>query len=192
MKKHQSPWDRWDDEEIRESNPIATLFWIIVYGVMSVFALYMLVHAIVVETENREKYYSAPQTQVSEYVSFFERHGSPAPVQMAQAIEAVKPENRPILAAVAVVESNGTPTAKGKASEKGAFQVIEKHWGPVSESPVQQALQAERILEELAASNARGSLRCKATLARYNGGSEPPRSSRRYAERVISIARSIQ
>ena len=77
-------------------------------------------------------------------------------------------------------------------SSHGAFQVQPRHWSKVSTSPVQQALQAERILEALVES--RGSLRCnprrlRAGLAAYNGGNAPSVASWRYADRVIALSK---
>ncbi len=121
----------------------------------------------------------------------FRRHGSPAPDTMTMAVSAVKPENRAIITAIAIVESNGNPTAVGDGGKShGAWQVQPEHWGPVSLSPVQQALQAERILEELVASMPRGSLR--RGLAVYNGGVRPPERAWRYADRVIALSKKVQ
>jgi len=148
--------------------------------------------AVVKTAENQERYYSRPFQLTQEqhgYAEFFRRHGSPSPEQMAVAVTATK---RPaLMSAIAVVESNGDPAAVGDAGDsKGAFQVQEKHWGEVSESPVQQALQAERILEGLLKERER--LRCKsdrirASLAAYNGGQRPPRVSYKYADRVMKL-----
>lgn len=120
----------------------------------------------------------------------FEKHGSPVPKQMADACRATsKPKT---MAAIAIVESQGTPWAKGKAGERGAWQVIDKHWphGPVPNHPVNQALQAEKILDELVASSPRGSLR--SALARYNGGDKPPAQSWSYADKVLKVRKTIQ
>jgi len=90
------------------------------------------------------------------------------------------------MAAIAVAESNGDPAAVGDGGESlGAFQVQPRHWGPVSESPIQQALQAEKILEELVQAS-RGRLR--QGLAKYNGGTNPPPVSDRYAVKVMKLA----
>lgn len=138
--------------------------------------------------ENQERYYSQQAVQLSaeqeEYRSFFVRHGSPQPEAMALAVSQTR---RPaLMAAIAVVESNGNPAAVGDGGESlGAFQVQPKHHGPVSASPVQQALQAERILDELVQAS-RGRLRH--ALARYNGGSNPPVISDRYALKVMRLA----
>lgn len=129
-------------------------------------------------------------SEQEEYRKFFAKHGSPAPVEMAKAVTATKPHNRPVLAAVAVIESNGNPKAVGDGgSSHGAFQVQPRHWSKVSSSPVQQALQAERILEELVASNAGRQLR--RGLITYNGGNNPPGISYRYADRVIALAKQV-
>jgi len=128
-------------------------------------------------------------TSTDVYETFFTIHKSPVPAVMTGAIQAVKPHNRPILAAVAVAESNGTPWAIGdKGASRGAFQVKSKYWGIVSSDVVEQALQAERILEELL----RSRLRWRDTLAAYNGGTNPPTVSFRYADRVARLERSLR
>jgi len=123
------------------------------------------------------------------FSEFFKRHGSPAPEQMAVAVTRTK---RPaLMAAIAVVESNGKPEAVGdRGKSKGAFQVQERHWGKVPSDAVGQALQAERILEELLSSARhlrRGNTRVRVALARYNGGDRPPRISYKYADKVMRL-----
>lgn len=148
------------------------------------------VDGMVSTAEIQEQYYSMPLTvEQQQFKAFFEKHNSPRPVEMAIAVTQTK---RPaLMAAVAVIESNGNPKAVGDGGDsKGAFQVQEKHWGKVPKDAASQALQAERILESLVASNARRSLRYG--LTRYNGGSNPPRAAKRYAQRVISLTRKIE
>lgn len=117
----------------------------------------------------------------------FEKAGSPDPHLMAKACRATsKPK---IMAAIAIVESNGTPTATGKAGERGAWQVIGKHHGKVSSNPVDQAKQAERILDELVAASPRGSL--LQGLSAYNTGSYNSKVGRQYAMKVMEVRRSI-
>jgi len=118
---------------------------------------------------------------------FFAKHGSPAPYEMAVAVSKTK---RPaLMAAISVRESNADPRSIGdKGKAKGAFQVWEQHWGPVPSDSTAQALQAEKILEELVQSS-RGRLR--SGLARYNGGDKPPQASYRYATWVIKKSREI-
>jgi hypothetical protein len=131
-------------------------------------------------------------SEQEEYRKFFAKHGSPAPVEMAKAVTAAKPHNRPVLAAVAVVESSGNPRAIGDGGDSiGAWQIQPKHWGLVSSDPAKHALKAEAILEALVES--RGRLRCysqrlRASLAAYNGGNNPPRSAYRYADRILKLA----
>lgn len=120
-------------------------------------------------------------------VDAFHAAGSPVPHQMAAACRTTKDPH--LMAAIAIVESNGTPTATGKAGERGAWQVIGKHHGKVSSNAVDQAKQAERILDELVATAPRGSLRC--ALARYNGGDRPKAVSYRYADKVLKIRRAL-
>lgn len=165
----------------------AVVVLVIVTGVM----MHSCVDGVVKTAENQEKYYSRPFTltdQQKGYAEFFRKHGSPQPEVMAVAVTQTK---RPaLMAAIAVKESNGDPAAVGDNGEsKGAFQVQEKHWGPVSESPVQQALQAEKILEELVQAS-RG--RHRQGLARYNGGTNPPTISHRYAVKVLKLAKEAK
>lgn len=127
--------------------------------------------------------------QQKSFINFFIRHGSPVPEEMAVAVTQTK---RPaLMAAIAVKESNGNPKAVGDSGNaKGAFQVWGKHWGKVPSTATEQALQAERILDELVADAPRGSLR--RGLAAYNGGSRPPRAAYRYADHVIKLHREVK
>ena len=84
---------------------------------------------------------------------------------MAKAV--VSTNNPKRMAAVAIIESNGNPKAKGKSGERGAFQVIEKEFGKVSKNPTKQAEQSEDILEDLVRES-HGNL--KVALRKYNGG----------------------
>lgn len=130
-------------------------------------------------------------SEQEEYRRFFAQHGSPAPVEMAKAVTVAKHHNRPVLASMAVVESNATPWAVGDGGDSiGAWQIQPKHHGKVSSDPVKQALKAERILEDLTTSNVRGGLRCR--IAKYNGGINPPGISYRYADRVIALAKEVK
>ena len=117
----------------------------------------------------------------------FEKAGSPVPQQMTQAC--MKTKNPKLMASVAIVESDGTPWAKGKAGERGAWQVIPKEHGQVSSNVDEQALQAERILDELRVADSGRSLR--RALAQYNGGTKPRAKSYRYADRVLKIRRTL-
>jgi len=123
------------------------------------------------------------------FAELFQRYNSPNPVEMAIAV--CKTQRPALMAAVALRESGGDPAAVGDNGEsKGAFQVQEKHWGFVSSTASEQALQSERILESLLEeSNPRGDLR--QALAKYNGGTRPPTISYRYADRVIKTKKEI-
>lgn len=181
----------------REERTSRTVGWVLIGGAAMValtgFLMFQCTEAVIKTAENQERYYSQQAVQLSaeqeEYRSFFVRHGSPQPEAMALAVTATR---RPaLMAAIAVAESNGDPAAVGDGGESlGAFQVQEKHWGEVSASPVQQALQAERILEGLLKERER--LRCqsdriRASLAAYNGGQRPSRVSYKYADRVMKL-----
>lgn len=127
------------------------------------------------------------------FIEFFGKHGSRSPEEMAVAV--VKTKRPALMAAIAVKESNGNPDAIGDNGDShGAFQVQPKHWGKVPATATEQALQAERILEELLSSARhlrRDNARLRVALARYNGGNRPPKISYRYAKRVLELKREI-
>jgi len=149
------------------------------------FLIHSYTQCVVAESINSVKF-NPDVSQVETYSLFYKHHGSPVPNVMAQAIVEVKPKNRPKVAAISIKESHGTPWAVGdKGKSKGAWQVQEKYWGKVPISTTEQALQVERILEELVAYEPRGSLR--RALARYNGGTKPPKRAYRYADNVIKM-----
>jgi hypothetical protein len=110
--------------------------------------------------------------------AFFARKGSPDPQRMATAVLETK---RPrLMAAIAVRESGGNPKAVGDGGKsKGAFQVQDRHHGRVSSDPVEQALQSERVLNELIAEN-NGNL--KKALNAYNGDTR----RKVYAQNILS------
>ena len=186
----------WKELQISEDNIDKGVAYAILSLLGSLALITLLfggcVDGVVETTQNRERIGQQIFTQEQqEYVNFFKKHNSPVPEQMAMAVTATK---RPaLMAAIAVVESNGDPKAVGdKGKSKGAFQVQEKHWGEVSSDPVKQALHAERILEELLSSRRAlwpGNSRLRVALARYNGGERPPRVSYRYADKVMRIAK---
>lgn len=110
------------------------------------------------------------------------------PIEIGIAV--CKTKNPKLMAAIAIKESSGDSKAIGDSGDsKGAFQVQEKHWSQVPSTATEQALQAEKILEELVASS-RGRLR--SGLAKYNGGDRPPRVSYRYADDVLRLKRRIE
>lgn len=113
--------------------------------------------------------------------TFFEKQNSPVPVEMARAV--VKRKRPRLLAAVAAVESNGTPWAKGNAGEVTAWQIIEREWGYAGKTTEEHAQKAEEILEHLL-KESNGNIR--KALELYNGGAKPGPKSRRYAQRVLN------
>lgn len=118
-----------------------------------------------------------------ELADYFQRKGSPHPERMATAVlETKKPR---LLAAVAVVESQGKTTAYNRKSKaKGAFQVKEKYWGKVNRDVVQQALQADRILDELYNAN-NGDI--KKTLNAYGGD----KTKKQYANLILKELENV-
>lgn len=79
---------------------------------------------------------------------FFIRKGVQDPVNKAVVI-AENSKYPKLAAAQAVVESKVNPAARGKAKEKGAFQVIEAHWGKVADQLDLQTQQHSNILDDL-------------------------------------------
>ena len=128
-----------------------------------------------------------PDPTEVKYEKVFKQNGSTQPQVMAKAVLATKKPK--LMTAIAIKESNGNPNAIGDGgASKGAFQVQAKHWGAVSNDPIKQAIQSEAILDELLIAS-RGRLRC--ALAKYNGGSKPPKSAYKYADDIIRKAKSI-
>lgn len=120
-------------------------------------------------------------------IQVFKKHGSTHPEEMAVAV--TKTKNPKLMAAIAIKESNGRPRAVGDSgASKGAFQVQEKHWSKVPTTATEQALQAEKILEELVASS-RGRLR--SGLEKYNTGRVGTKAGKRYAADVLKIKRRL-
>jgi len=148
----------------------------------AIFAALLFLIATLFQCHATEEKFKPALTQHDTMQVFFKVHGSPVPAVMANAVMQTK---RPaLMAAIAVKESNGKPWAVGDGGRsKGAFQVQEQHWGDVPFDPVGQALQAERILEDIMRDDRKGKLR--QVLARYNGGGKPPKVSYRYADAVI-------
>ena len=123
------------------------------------------------------------------YACIFAMKGSTHPVEMACAV--TKTKNPPLMAALAIRESNARPQINGDGGNShGAFQIQPKHWGSVPNTATEQALKAEKILDELTRDDRRRSLR--SALARYNGGTNPPPISYRRADRIIRLAKSIE
>ena len=175
----------WYTKELRKTR---TAYALIKVTALSIFAAGTIAVALTNCDQEHPIYKSHLSREELKMVEIFKDHGSSNPVEMAIAV--CKTDRPALMAAIAIKESNGRPKAIGDSgSSKGAFQVQEKHWGFVSDNASEQALQAEKILEELAASS-RGRLR--SGLARYNGGDRPPKVSYRYADHVISLERKFK
>lgn len=174
-------------DEVEKNEPITTVF-LLLFVILGIFYICSL--AIDAITEEQQAMYQTHYTMnEQQFIRFFQKHGSPVPEQMAVAV--CKTKRPALMAAITVKESNGNPKAIGDAGEaKGAFQVWDKHWGKVPSTASEQALQAERILDELVDGTPRGSLRC--TLAKYNGGTRPPRAAYKYADKVMKLAHHIK
>ena len=114
----------------------------------------------------------------NKFTSYFQKNGSKSPEEMAYAI--LRTKSPRLLASVAVIESGGNPSVRRSGYKKrhdGAFQVNGKYHGIVSHNPVEQALQAERILEEL--TNEKKSIRT--ALNAYGGDSQG-----KYADKILA------
>jgi|GEM_PF-4134886 len=109
---------------------------------------------------------------------YFEKIGSPQPEKMAAAVLATKKPR--LMAAIAKVESNGNPDVKATGYKKrhdGAFQVNRNIWGAVSQDAVEQAIQAEMVLDE----HRKDSKNLKAALNAYGGD----KTKKRYAYNIL-------
>lgn len=167
----------------RKWNPISIIFCFILLWLFILGGVWLYTKLVVYETKHSF-------TDYDRIYTVFKHHKSPVPSVMAQAV--LQTDYPYILTGIAIKESHGTPWAIGDGGEsKGAFQVQEKHWGSVPIEASEQAKQAAAVLEALVES--RGSLRCRSTLrrtlAKYNGGTRPPKISYQYADRVIELAR---
>ena len=111
-----------------------------------------------------------PTKHESKLAAYFRSKGSPAPERMAHAVSQTSVPR--LMAAVAVVESNGKVNAVNRHSKaRGAFQVKEKFHGRVrvhQGAEVVQALQSERILSDLI--EEKGTL--KKALNAYGGSTD--------------------
>lgn len=158
---------------------------ILLLGALIAFALYMLVRTIVQEENNKRTYKAHYSQQEQHYIQVFRKYGSPEPEVMACAV--TKTKNPKLMAAIAIVESNGNHRAVGDSGfSKGAFQVQARHWGEVPSTATEQAQQAERILDELVAASPRRSLR--SGLAKYNGKGQ---QAKRYADKVLRLRERV-
>ena len=86
-------------------------------------------------------------TQMEEY---FKRSGSRAPKEMANGV--IHTGKTKLMAAIAVVESNGNPHISKRGYRQhhdGAYQVNPHYWGRVPQDATGQTKQAEKILQEL-------------------------------------------
>ena len=81
-----------------------------------------------------------------------------------------------LVEAQAMVESSMNPYARGKHGEKGAYQVIEKHWGKVPTNLYLQTKQNEAIINSLGGGHPYG---VHNAVLRYNGAGAQARCYRR-------------
>lgn len=88
------------------------------------------------------------------------------------------PVERPhLVIAQGLVESGMNQYAVGKAKERGAWQVIARHWGRVPRTLINQQKQHSRIMRELVEEHGSVELAVK----RYNGAG---RGAERYLAKV--------
>lgn len=120
------------------------------------------------------------QIEELELKAFLLRNGVPIAGDLARAISCCAPENRKLLAAIAVKESGGDVRALGAAGERGIYQVQARYWGKVPTTVIGQTKQADRILTHL--KKQKGS-EFRAVMA-YNGSG---RRARRYAEDIFRL-----
>lgn len=103
-------------------------------------------------------------------------------VQLAEELAATS--HPKALAAIGQVESGFDPQARGKAGERGAWQVRPELWGAVPNTVNAQLHQAEEILEQL--------IRTEGTLTKaiqsYNGNGP---KARKYQSTVLKTIKEI-
>lgn len=125
----------------------------------------------------------SPTARKHRFIDYFTQAGNKHPIKMANAVLATKKPR--LLAAVAVAGEKNTPYTVRKGGYKkqhaGAWQANPKYWGKVPHDPVGQALQAERILEELTESKP-----IRTALSIYGGD-----SSSNYANRVLKELQEV-
>lgn len=124
--------------------------------------------------------------QTALYREYFKRSGNKHPELMADAVLATKKPK--LMAAVAVRGERNTPYTVKKGGYKkrhvGAFQVSERDWGFAGVTPLQQALKAEDILNELLVEH-NGNL--KKALNAYGGD----KTKKVYAKNILSELENI-
>ena len=116
-------------------------------------------------------------TRVMVMANYFKKAGSKTPEQLAVAVLSTK--NPRLLAAIAVVETNGNNVKNTgyKKRHQGVYQVNPRHWGVVDSKDIaKQSLQAERILTELT-----NEMPIKKALSQYGGD-----SSDKYQRKVLA------
>ncbi|NTV50958.1 MAG: lytic transglycosylase domain-containing protein [Geobacteraceae bacterium] len=119
----------------------------------------------------------------AQLAEFYARQGSPAAVEMARATAQAK---RPrLMAAIAAVESNGSPKAIGKAGERGAWQVMPFFHGDVPADPAGQMMQSEQLLDELLDQHG-GNI--KRAVKAYNGDGVKADA---YSRRVLAMLAEV-
>lgn len=83
-------------------------------------------------------------------VSYFKKHNNPHPEMSASAV--IETRKTKLMASVAVKGEKNSPytSKKGgyKKRHKGMFQVNEKDWGFAGNTPIDQALKSEQVLDE--------------------------------------------
>lgn len=162
------------------SGTVNALCWVSVGFIMGAFLLPPIDPRPKVSQQSCKECHNS-KTQLTQY---FKDSGNKHPEKMATAVLAT---NKPkLLAAVAVAGEKNTPYTVRKGGYKkrhaGAWQVNPKYWGPVPKDPIGQALQAERILEDLTGD----SKNIRTALSIYGGD-----SSSRYANRVLKELQEV-
>jgi len=114
------------------------------------------------------------------FVAYFKKSGNKHPEMMATAVlETKRPK---LMAALAVKGERNTPYTVRRGGfrkrHRGAFQVNEALHGAAGETPIDQALKSERIIEDLLAESG-GNL--QKALNRYGGD----RTKKQYAKNIL-------
>jgi len=160
--------------------------------VLTVLLLLVLIGHSVSYKDTPDKKLQKAQVDVSKYVTadtldhhlemvtYFHKIKSPSPQDMAVAVLSTKSPK--LLAAMAKIETGGDYTKRNTGYKKrhhGAWQVNPTYWGAVSNKPVHQAIQAEKVLVALL-TESNGEIRT--ALNKYGGDSTDAYSNKILAE----------
>lgn len=149
--EHNNRYDNWRSNKEKYANIASTIA-----GVAMVAGTIFYAHSCVsdvppVHAESKQLDCRECHSRKQAMVDYFRRNGNQTPEMMAEAVLHPAIKSPRLLAAIAVKENTPYTVRKGgyRKAHAGSWQVNAKHWGRVPCDVVGQALQADRILNEL-------------------------------------------